>query len=301
VKFDLATIRALLAGDRHADRVVPPSGFTAQLTLFAAAAMAFLAVFALALSLASGRLATSWGEELARSATIRIVAPLDQRAAQTQAALRILETTSGVQSARALTDAEQQELLAPWFGPDLALDSLPVPRLIEVVETTDGMDGTGLRLRLAAEVPGAVLDDHARWRAPLVRAASRLRLLGWVATLLIAAAVAAMITLAAQAALAANAQVIRVLRLVGATDRYIAQAFIRRFTLRALSGAAAGTVLGMIAVLLLPGGAGAGNFLTGLGFRGWHWLLPLFIPLLAGAVAFVATGAAARRTLKELA
>lgn len=301
MKFDLATIRALLAGDRHADRVVPPSGFTAQLTLFAAAAMAFLAVFALALSLASGRLATSWGEELARSATIRIVAPLDQRAAQTQAALRILETTSGVQSARALTDAEQQELLAPWFGPDLALDSLPVPRLIEVVETTDGMDGTGLRLRLAAEVPGAVLDDHARWRAPLVRAASRLRLLGWVATLLIAAAVAAMITLAAQAALAANAQVIRVLRLVGATDRYIAQAFIRRFTLRALSGAAAGTVLGMIAVLLLPGGAGAGNFLTGLGFRGWHWLLPLFIPLLAGAVAFVATGAAARRTLKELA
>ena len=301
MKFDLATIRALLAGDRHADRVVPPSGFTAQLTLFAAAAMAFLAVFALALSLASGRLATSWGEELARSATIRIVAPLDQRAAQTQAALRILETTSGVQSARALTDPEQQELLAPWFGPDLALDSLPVPRLIEVVETTDGMDGTGLRLRLAAEVPGAVLDDHARWRAPLVRAASRLRLLGWVATLLIAAAVAAMITLAAQAALAANAQVIRVLRLVGATDRYIAQAFIRRFTLRALSGAAAGTVLGMIAVLLLPGGAGAGNFLTGLGFRGWHWLLPLFIPLLAGAVAFIATGAAARRTLKELA
>ena len=301
MKFDLATIRALLAGDRHADRVVPPSGFTAQLTLFAAAAMAFLAVFALALSLASGRLATSWGEELARSATIRIVAPLDQRAAQTQAALRILETTSGVQSARALTDPEQQELLAPWFGPDLALDSLPVPRLIEVVETTDGMDGTGLRLRLAAEVPGAVLDDHARWRAPLVRAASRLRLLGWVATLLIAAAVAAMITLAAQAALAANAQVIRVLRLVGATDRYIAQAFIRRFTLRALSGASVGMVLGMIAVLLLPGGAGAGNFLTGLGFRGWHWLLPLFIPLLAGAVAFIATGAAARRTLKELA
>ncbi|MDF3412847.1 cell division protein FtsX [Sulfitobacter sp. M57] len=301
MKFDLATLRALIAGDHHADRVVPPSGFTAQLTVFAAAAMAFLAVFALALSLAAGRLADRWGEELARSATIRIVAPMDQRAAQTDAALRILETTKGVAAARALTDAEQQALMAPWFGPELALETLPVPRLIEVIEDTDGMDPAGLRLRLAAEVPGAVLDDHSRWRAPLVQAASRLRLLGLVSIVLIAAAVAAMITLAANAALAANAQVIAVLRLVGATDDYIALAFIRRFTLRALSGAAVGAVLGMVAVLLLPSASENGGFLTGLGFQGAHWLWPFFIPVLAAGVAFVATGSAARRTLRELA
>ncbi len=300
MKFNLTSLRAFIAGDRNADRVVPPSGFTAQLTLFAAGAMAFLAVFALALSLASGRLAQQWGDELARSATIRIVAPLDQRAAQTDAALRILETTKGVETARALTDAEQQALLAPWFGPDLALDTLPVPRLIEVIENADGMDAAGLRLRLAAEVPGAILDDHARWRAPLVKAASRLRTLGWVSILLIGAAVAAMVTLAAHAALAANAQVIAVLRLVGATDDYIAQAFIRRFTLRALSGAAVGTVVGLIAVLLLPSSSEAGGFLTGLGLQGWHWVLPLFIPFMAGWVAFIATGMAARRTLGEL-
>ncbi len=301
MKFDLATLRALIAGDHHADRVVPPSGFTAQLTVFAAAAMAFLAVFALALSLAAGRLAERWGEELARSATIRIVAPLDQRAAQTDAALRILETTKGVASARALSDAEQQALLAPWFGADLALDSLPVPRLIEVIEDSDGMDPAGLRLRLAAEVPGAVLDDHSRWRAPLVQAASRLRLLGWVSIALITTAVAAMITLAANAALAANAQVIAVLRLVGATDEYIALAFIRRFTLRALSGAAGGAALGMLAVLLLPSASETGGFLTGRGFKGAHWLWPICIPILAGIVAFAATRAAARRTLRELA
>ena len=299
--FNAANLSALVAGDRQADRVVPPTGFTAQLTLFAAAAMAFLAVFALALSLAAGRLADRWGDALARSATIRIVAPLDQRGAQTDAALSILQTTKGVQSARALSDAEQQALLAPWFGPDLALDTLPVPRLIEVIETAEGMYPAGLRLRLAAEVPGAVLDDHSRWREPLVQAASRLRLLGWMSIVLIAAAVAAMITLAANAALAANAQVIAVLRLVGARDDYIARAFIRRFTLRAFWGAVTGTVLGLLAVLLLPSASDAGGFLTGLGFQGIHWLWPILIPFLAGAVAFAATGAAARRTLKELA
>lgn len=296
----LQNLRALVAGDRQSDRVVPPSGFTAQLTVFVAAAMAFLAVFALAMSLAAGRLADRWGDELARSATIRIVAPLDQRQAQTEAALRILETTAGVATARALSDEEQQALLAPWFGPDLALDALPVPRLIEVIEEGEGIDPVGLRLRLSAEVPGAVLDDHGRWRAPLVQAADRLRLLGWVSILLIGAAVGAMVTLAANAALAANAQVIAVLRLVGAQDDYIAQAFIRRFTLRTLLGAAGGTVLGLVAVFLLPSASDVGGFLTGLGFQGAHWLLPLVIPVLAAAVAFAATGAAARRTLRGL-
>lgn len=294
-------LKRLLLGDKNADRVVPPSGFTAQLTLFAAAAMAFLAVFAMALSLASGRLAARWGDELARSSTIRIVAPLDQRSAQTEAALQILETTAGVAYARALDAAEQQALLAPWFGADLDLQALPVPQLIEVIEEDIGFDAAGLRLRLAAEVPGAILDDHSRWRAPLVAAANRLRLLGWISAVLLGASVAAMVTLAANAALAANAQVIAVLRLVGATDRYIAQAFIRRFTLRALGGALVGTVLAMAAVSLLPEASDTAGFLTGLGFQGWQWFLPFLIPLLCALVALVATGAAAQRALKRLA
>jgi cell division transport system permease protein len=56
----------------------------------------------------------------------------------------------------------------------------------------------------------------------------------------------------------------------------------------------------MLAVLLLPSAGGAGNFLTGLGFHGWHWLTPLVIPVLSGAVAFAATKAAARRTLQGI-
>jgi cell division transport system permease protein len=300
VKFDTDAIRSLIVGDKQADRVVPPSGFTAQLTLFAAGAMAFLAVFALALSLASGRLAAQWGDELARTSTIRIVAPAGERAAQTDAALRVLKTTTGVQSARALTDAEQQALLSPWFGSGIDLGSLPVPRLIEVVEHTTGFDAEGLRLRLAAEVPAAFLDDHTRWRAPLVKAANRLRLLGWIAILLIGLAVGAMVTLAANAALAANAQVVAVLRLVGATDRYIAEAFIRRFTIRAFIGAAVGMVLGMLAVLLLPSASDDAGFLTGLGFQGAGWLTPLLIPIMAGGVALLATRVASRKALETL-
>lgn len=294
----LRDLLALLAGDAQADRVVPSSGYTANLTVFTAGAMAFLAVFALALSLAMGRLADRWGAELARTSTLRISAPATEVAAQTTAALRVLDTTPGIASARALSPDEQRMLLEPWFGPDLPIESLPVPQLIEIVEEGDGFDSTGLRARLQAEVPGAVLDDHTRWREPLIAAADRLRWLGTIAIGLIAAATAAMITLAAQAALSANAQVIRVLRLVGAKDSYIARAFVRRFTLRALTGAAAGTFAGMIAVALLPRADSAGGFLTGLGFQGWHWFWPLLVPVLAAVVAFGATRMAALRVLK---
>jgi cell division transport system permease protein len=291
---------SILAPDRQADRVVPPSGHTAWLTQFTAAAMAFLAVFALALSLAAGRLADRWSDALERTATVRLSAPEDQIDLQTAAVLEVLTTTPGITSARALSDDEQRALLEPWFGPDLPVDALPLPRLIELTEDSAGYDAEGLRQRLAAEAPGAVLDDHTRWRRPLAVAADRLRLLGLLSIGLIAAATAAMITLAANAALAANAQVIRVLRLVGARDAYIARAFVRRFTLRALSGAAIGTALGMIGVALLPSTEAAGSFLTGLGFTGAGWILPLTLPPLAALVAFLATRASAFRKLREL-
>jgi len=290
---------ALVAGDKQADRVVPPTGFTARLTIFAAGAMAFLAVFALALSLATGRIADDWDAALAQSSTVRISAPAGQVETQLAAVMAVLESTPGVAAARVLSDDDQRALLEPWFGPDLPLDTLPVPKLVAITETPAGYDAAGLRARLAGEAPGAVLDDHSRWREPLVKAADRMRLFGLAALGLIAATTAAIITLAAAAALAANAQVIGVLRLVGARDTYIARAFVRRYTLRAFFGAAAGTGAGLIAVLLMPSAAGSGGFLTGFGFAGAEWGLPLLIPPLAALVAFAATRRAAFSTLRE--
>lgn len=299
MKQQLSSLVHFVVGDAQADRAVPPTGFTARLTVFAAASMAFLAVFALALSLATGRLADRWGEALAKSSTIRISAPADQMDAQLLAVMEVLATTPGVKEARPLSDEEQRALLEPWFGPDLPVDQLPIPKLVEVIEDEQGFDPEGLRARLAGEAPGAVLDDHARWREPLVRAAKRLRSLGFVAIVLIVALAGVVITLASSAALAANEQVIRVLRLVGAQDRYIANAFVRRYTLRALGGAAVGTALGMLAIFFLPSAGDQSSFLTGLGFAGWQWLWPLTVPLFAALVAFVATGQTAKNVLQE--
>lgn len=294
-------IFALLRGDPQADRVVPRTGQAARLSLASSAAMAFLAVFSIALALAAGRLADRWSDSLARSSTIRLSAPAAELDAQIWAVLGVLEQTPGVDAARALTDDQQRELLEPWFGPELPVEDLPIPRLIEVFEAAEGFDAEGLRQRLAAEAPGAVLDTHARWRRPLVESANRLRTLGWISLALILGVTGAMVTLAARSALASNAQVIRVLRLVGAQDAFIARAFVRRFTLRALSGALIGTAIGIGTVFLLRGrGETSETVIGGIGFSGTEWVWPLIVPLLAAIAAFTATRIAAFQTLRSL-
>lgn len=291
--------RDALFSDGIAERVVPARGYTAWLTVLSAAAMAYLAVLALALALAAGGLAERWRAELAGTATIRISAPADQREAQTEAVLAALAQTPGIATTRVIEDAEQLALLEPWFGSDLPLETLRLPALIEVTQDGDGPDPVGLRQRLAAEAPGAVYDDHARWRVPLIEAAGRLKTLAYSALGLIAAVTGVTVALAASAALAANGQIIDVLRLVGAKDTWITKAFVRRFTARTLAGAAAGTIAALVSVLLFPSGAETG-ILDALGFRGFEWLWPILVPPTAALLAFAATHAAAARRLREV-
>lgn len=293
--------RGLIGNDDSvARRIVPATGFTAQLTLLTAGAMAFLAVFALALSLATGRLADRWQNALAETVTIRVSAPPDKIETEIGRVMSILKQTPDTGEARILPADEVKDLLTPWLGPDVPIEALPVPRLIEIHKTGSDFDASGLRMRLDADVPDAKLDDHTRWRKPLVSAARRLRALGVISLGLIAIAGAAMMVLAAQSSLAANGQVIRVLRLIGARDVTIAQAFVHRFTRRAGAGALVGTLVGIIAISLLPNMSEAGGFLTGLGFQRWGWLWPLLIPLLAAGVGFFATRWAALRVLQSV-
>lgn len=295
----LSTFSAYFRGDTDADKVVPPSGPAVWITVFTAGVMAFLAVLTLAMAMATARLADRWSGALEGRATVQISAAPELMAAQTQLVLDILAVTPGVVSARAIDQAETRRLLAPWFGADMPIESLPVPQLIDIEETAAGIDVEGLRFRLAAEVPNAQLDDHQRWRRPLVQAAARIRLVSVLSLTLIGGAMAAMVTLAALASLAANARVIGVLQLIGARDAYIAKAFVRRFTLRSLTGAGLGTAAGMIAVATLPGASDAGGFLTGLGFSGWQWLWPLAIPALAAIIGFWATRSAVLYRLRR--
>ena len=148
-------------------------------------------------------------------------------ATRTASVVRVLQTTPGILRVRVLTQDENRALLEPWLGDDLPLDRLPVPQLIELSIDPETYDPMGLALRLEGEVPGTVLDDHARWRDPLIKAANRLRFFGYAALSLIGVAAVGMIILATRAALSINTQVISVSRLVSLKSDIISSSFER--------------------------------------------------------------------------
>jgi cell division transport system permease protein len=262
--------------------------------------MAALAVAAVCATLAAERLAERWSSELARGSTLVIDATGPERENEIARALATLETTPGIVSAVLMERATQEALLAPWLGEDLPLDVLNVPALIVVEETTEGPDLESLRQRLSAEAPSARYDDHTRWRRPMLRVAERLIWIAGGAMLLITAATVTMVALATRAALAANRTVVQTLRLMGATDRFIAGAYIRRFTLRAFFGGMGGATLAALAFAALPDPGATTTFTTGLAPKGLEWVWVASVPFGIALSTYVAATLALRQVLSRL-
>jgi len=154
-----------------------------------------------------------------------------------------------------------------------------------------------LALRLKAEAPGAEIDDHGRWRAPMIQAAERVRNIGAFVLFLVITALIAVVLLAVQAAVVSNTANISTLRLIGARDTFIVRAFVRRITLRALLGALIGTVTGLI--LLTFQGADS-DFSASLGFADSEWIVAALLVPIVGVVTFAATRISAFMALRKL-
>ncbi|MEM7506906.1 MAG: FtsX-like permease family protein [Pseudomonadota bacterium] len=291
----------MLVNGGDAPPIVPATGWSAPLTTLAAMAMAFLAVLTLAAGIAAGRLAATWEADLANIATVSITVLPEQMADRLERTLEVLRTTPDIQSVRVLSDAEHAELLRPWLGANASIEGLPAPKLIELQLTNGGPDAARLQTRLDQSAPGARFDDHQAWRGPLARAAGSLKTLSWAATLLVIAAAAAMIGLAAQATLAGNTEVVRVIRLIGAEESFITRAFVARIALRGLIGGAAGTVLGLIALALLPdlGGAAEIGMQLTPGLSTSLFLL-IAVPVATMGIALVTSHLAIRAELRRI-
>ncbi len=285
---------------RARPRVLPDAGWSSALAAWVAFAMSFLAVLTLAAGLAAIRLAAEWRADLAGVATVR-VAGGEGGEDRLRAVLEVLRTTPGIAAARPLSDSEQAALLAPWLGDAAALAELPQPRLIDVTLQGKGPDAAALQGRLDLTVEGAVYDDHAAWRRPLVAAADGLTRLAFAAAVLVLATAAIMIGFAARATLAANRSAIEVVRLIGAEDRFISKAFVGPLARRAAAGGLLGSALGCGALALLPRiDAGAG-LAVAVRPQGVGWLaLGLGVPLAAAVIAWTAARIAVRLALARM-
>ena len=280
-------------------QVVPNTGFTKWLTTFTAGAMSFLAVVGLAFSLICSDVSNEWGESL-KNSSLRLSAPTDLLEKQTKRALAILEQTSGVKSARLVGIGAKKKLLEPWLGVDFPLEAIAMPALIEIHETEAGVDYEGLRLRLSAELPSAILDNHAEWRRPIEVVSKLVSQLGMFTVILIILSSISMVTMASNAALSANVKVLRVLRLVGAFDTFIVTSFVRIFTLRVFLGSLTGTVCAGIVLFLIPTFSENLGILDVVSLEIKDTIYIACVPFLFAIISIFATRNAVKFSLKRL-
>ncbi|MEA2929014.1 MAG: cell division transport system permease protein [Hyphomicrobiales bacterium] len=233
---------AIGALPESAASIVPADSIAGRALLAVIAIMTFLAALTLGAVVLVRSAAGEWQADVAREVTIQ-VRPAEGRdvEAAVQRAAALATATQGIASVRPYSKDESTRLLEPWLGSGLALNELPVPRLI-VVRIAPGAapDFAALNKQLAAQVPGASLDDH-RGFVDRMRAMARSAVAAGLAVLgLVLAATMLSVMFATRGAMASNRPIVEVLHVVGAKQSFIAGEFQRHFMLVGLKGGAVG-------------------------------------------------------------
>ncbi len=266
--------------------------------------MLFLCTLSLTGALAIGSGLERWSASLASNLTVQIaVQDPAERQSQTDAALRLLEATPGIEKATVLADAEIMALLSPWLGDMPIGANLPIPTLIEVeLATGSTLDPGALSERLKATAPGAQLDDHQAWMTQILDMAVVIQLLlGGVVVMVILSTIAIVI-FGCRAGLATHRDSIEIMHAMGAEDSTISTAFDVRYLSHGLKGGLLGVLFAAGALWLLSTMAermGQGLISASLPIAENLWWLAL-LPIVAAAITMLTARFTVRKALLEM-
>ena len=288
--------------ERRASRVLPRDAGAASLDLVIAV-MAFLAALAFGGVLVTQSAVASWESGLTGRLTVQILADGGTvPEAEVGSALAVLHATPGISYARALTQADNLALVEPWLGRDAVVAALPFPRLIDVALAPGAApDLEALQTRLKAVAPHAVMDDHGRWIGRLRATAGTVVLSAVAVLLLIAVATAATVAFATRAGLSAHRDIVQLLHLMGAHDRFIARAFEWHYAQAAFLASLLGAVIAGF-VFFAAGrldALGVVSFLPPLSIPPADLPLLLLVPLCATLIAWATARGSVLAALRE--
>ena len=140
-------------------------------------------------------------------------------------------------------------------------------------------------IRLSEVSSQASINDHNLWLSRLLKFINSLKVLALTVLLLVALASITAIIYAAQTSLNIHKDIINILHVIGATDRYIALNYVKQITQTSLIAGIIGTIVAIPAISIigtLAKGIEAGIFNT-VSFGAENWLLILTLTLLSSA------------------
>ena len=283
---------------------------TVRLLPWLIAPMVYLAALALAGMLALNGVLESWDRGLSGTMTVELPAApappaTDDAVAKT---LQVLRATSGIVSATPLARDAEVKLIEPWLGSTIAPEELQLPRLVDLrIASGAPLDLKALRAKLAAAVPGAVLDDHRLWLDRLYSLAISVEATGFAILVMVGIAAVLTVIFTTRAGLAVHHDVIELLHLMGARDLYIARQFETEAMRMGLSGGIGGIALAALTLWGLSHAAAAtavlgeeAKLLPDLSLVLWQWAALALLPVLAGAAALATARFTVMRALARM-
>lgn len=287
---------------RRETSLLPSSDAREAALFFVIGALCFLAALAALTTRGTYKAAEAWGAQIEGDITV-VMRDTDRRTAENAA-----DRVSGLATvfeARVLSRDEVEALLEPSLGPGGMPEGLPVPMLMVVQADTAVGDPSPDIERILNEVgvDGDVA-GNAGYADNVRGALGVLRLVALSIVALLSATAIAVIAFATHAALLARRDIVDVLHLSGAEDRYIASLFERRFWVLALQAGLGGAVAALMitALIVFSGGGSQGvesQLLPRLSLDFWDIVILLVTPVMAGLAARFAARLAVLASLKE--
>ena len=240
--------------ERERERLMPQNPIMPKVhgplgtLVIAMSVMCYLATLAIGGMVLINRAVDKWTSDIAGEITVQVrPVPGEDVSAQAQLAAQVLEQTKGIRNVRVLSEEDAAKLLEPWLGKHRILEELPIPRLVSAeTDKRSPPDLDKLALDLAAAVQGVSLDTHRQWQDELTATARTMRWLGLAVLAIIVAASVALVVFASRSALETNRDVLEVLYLVGARDRFIAGQVEQRFFRAGFKAGLTGVIGGLV-------------------------------------------------------
>lgn len=203
-----------------------------------------------------------------------------------------LERYPNIKQVSVLSNNELRALLEPWLGNNVDIELLPIPKLLDVkIEENISFDYKKLAIRLSEVSSQAAINDHNLWLSRLLKFINSLKILALTILLLVALASITAIIYAAQTSLNVHKDIINILHIMGATDKYIATNYVKQITESSLIAGIIGTIIAIPAIMIVGSmakGIEAGIF-NSVSFGIEQWIIIFILPLItASLVAFTA-------------
>jgi len=264
--------------------------------------MAFLSILAATGIVGLGHITKAWTSGLENSITIEIPAA-NVSEDEVQSLLQGLLKIEGVQKAQRLGQKDMEKLLSPWLGNVSSLwEDLPIPALITVtISERNAQITSKIAVTTRKISPNATVDAHDAWLSDLLKLANGLRLVSLGVFCLIMLVTATVVAGAVRSRMAIHHRELELLHIMGASDSYITNQFVRYILVQSLKGVSFGILIGLatLGLLSLISRNNPGT-LPEMTLSGAEWSLFVAVPLLLAIMAVMAARITALRVLREM-